>query len=316
MFTKGAIKPNSLRRPSSPGHRQIADVSRNTLNAAFSTRLINRNYFDFCCKLRRSGDNAEKDFGFDVKGGFDRKGAEGWINIGGGTKKGLVTIWYDQSGNTNNATQTTAANQPELIFNVLNGHAILRFDGTNDYFDLPSGVFTIPAAANTGFYVAKQDAAATERILTMADGGSTRHVIQYVVTPTVSFFSNVDQTAITQAVTPTDFNIIRTRRSGATQAVTVNGAAETTDANGLDVPGIDGARIGTTLGVPAELLDGDIAEIILHSASLSTADILAIESDQRFFFLIEIAGGPAGDAYLLQDGDFLLLQDGDNLLLN
>jgi len=47
-----------------------------------------------------------------------------------------VTTWYDQSGNGNDATQSTQASQPLLIragvTNVVNGKAALDFDGVND----------------------------------------------------------------------------------------------------------------------------------------------------------------------------------------
>jgi len=32
-----------------------------------------------------------------------------------GSGNGFVTTWYDQSGNARNATQTTAANQPQIV---------------------------------------------------------------------------------------------------------------------------------------------------------------------------------------------------------
>jgi hypothetical protein len=53
---------------------------------------------------------------------------------------GYVTTWYDQSGNSNNATQTTAASQPKIVdAGVLvteNGKAALDFDGVDDSFNL------------------------------------------------------------------------------------------------------------------------------------------------------------------------------------
>ena len=52
---------------------------------------------------------------------------------------GFVTTWYDQSGNSRNATQSTAASQPQIVSsgNVinLNSKPALSFDGTNDYLE-------------------------------------------------------------------------------------------------------------------------------------------------------------------------------------
>ena len=60
------------------------------------------------------------------------------------TNNGFVTTWYDQSGNGNDATQSTAANQPQIVsggsvINV-NSKPSLQFDGTNDSFNLSSNI--------------------------------------------------------------------------------------------------------------------------------------------------------------------------------
>jgi hypothetical protein len=43
-----------------------------------------------------------------------------------------VSAWGDQSGQANNAVQTTAARQPQVVVSTINGHAVLRFDGADD----------------------------------------------------------------------------------------------------------------------------------------------------------------------------------------
>jgi hypothetical protein len=51
------------------------------------------------------------------------------------TANGFVTTWYDQSGNTRNATQTTAASQPAIVrsgvIELDNGKPALYFSGSN-----------------------------------------------------------------------------------------------------------------------------------------------------------------------------------------
>jgi len=99
--------------------------------AAYSLRLLNNAYTGNAIRVRRSSDNAEQDIGF----------SSGVLNTSAlttfcGSDSGFVTTWYDQSGNSNNATQTTAANQPLIIsssiINSENGKPSLNFDGTND----------------------------------------------------------------------------------------------------------------------------------------------------------------------------------------
>jgi hypothetical protein len=48
---------------------------------------------------------------------------------------GSVTTLYDQSGNGNNATQTTAANQPRTVNSGTLDNSIV-YDGSNDYFEI------------------------------------------------------------------------------------------------------------------------------------------------------------------------------------
>lgn len=44
-----------------------------------------------------------------------------------------VTTWNDQSGNGNNGSQGTAANQPTYVTNSQNGQPGIHFDGSNDF---------------------------------------------------------------------------------------------------------------------------------------------------------------------------------------
>jgi len=77
-----------------------------------SLRLLDRNYTGFCIKVRRSSDNNELDIGF-VNNELDIVSLLNFVGSG----DGKVIIWYDQSGNGNNATQLTASKQPTIVDN-------------------------------------------------------------------------------------------------------------------------------------------------------------------------------------------------------
>jgi hypothetical protein len=49
-----------------------------------------------------------------------------------------VTAWSDISGNARHAT-ASGSGMPVLVTNALNGRPVLRFDGIDDHFSLPSG---------------------------------------------------------------------------------------------------------------------------------------------------------------------------------
>jgi hypothetical protein len=110
--------------------------------AAYSLRLLRTAYAGSSIRVRRSSDNAESDIGF-VSGVLDTATLLTFCGAG----DGFVTTWHDQSGNARNATQTTAANQPQIVSSgsvlVLNTKSSINFDGTNDSFSqtLPNGFY-------------------------------------------------------------------------------------------------------------------------------------------------------------------------------
>ena len=115
--------------------------------AAYSLRKLRNSYTGSAIRVRRSSDNAEQDIVFDINGNLDTASLTAFCS---GTN-GFVTTWYDQSGGLNNATQTTAVNQPQIVNSgnliTTNGKAALSFDGNNDDFKVPVGAYSV-----TDFY--------------------------------------------------------------------------------------------------------------------------------------------------------------------
>jgi hypothetical protein len=104
--------------------------------AAYSVRKLDKDYSGSCMRIRRASDDAETDIGFDGNGNLDTSA----ISTYGGASACFVTTWYDQSGNSNNATQSTAGNQPQIYNGTAviteNSKPALDFDGSTDYFDI------------------------------------------------------------------------------------------------------------------------------------------------------------------------------------
>ena len=103
--------------------------------AAYSLRLLSSTYTGDAIRVRRASDNTEQDIGF-VNNELDTSTL---ITFCSGTN-GFVKTWYDQSGNANDATQTTASAQPQIVSSgsviLENGKPALDFDGSDDYFVL------------------------------------------------------------------------------------------------------------------------------------------------------------------------------------
>lgn len=96
-----------------------------TAHAAFSLRKLRTAYVGSAVLVRRSSDNAEQAIGFSDTD-FDVSAFSTFIGAG----SGYVKTWYDQSGNSRDASQTTTARQPAIALSVQNSKPMLFFDTT------------------------------------------------------------------------------------------------------------------------------------------------------------------------------------------
>lgn len=130
--------------------------------AAYSVRLLSSTYAGSAIRVRRSSDNTEQNIGFDSSGNLDTASLLSFCGAG----NGFVTTWYDQSGNGNNATQTTAANQPQIVSAgsviTLNSKPSLLTDGTNDSFTIST--INTSGSNFTLFNIGKRSAAAVKYV--------------------------------------------------------------------------------------------------------------------------------------------------------
>jgi hypothetical protein len=96
-----------------------------------------------CVRVRRSSDNAEQDIGF-ASGVVDSASI---LSFAGGSVT-VVTKWYDQSTNGNDASIPTAVYQPTIAsggvikVSAYNGLPAIFFDGANDRLNLLNGITT------------------------------------------------------------------------------------------------------------------------------------------------------------------------------
>ena len=88
--------------------------------AGYSTRRLASSATNLM-RIRRASDDAETDIGFDSNGDLDTAAIASHC----GASAGYCVTWVDQSGNGNNATQSTAGNQPQIY----NGTAVITENG-------------------------------------------------------------------------------------------------------------------------------------------------------------------------------------------
>ena len=104
--------------------------------AAYSVRKLDKDYTGNCMKVREDSGDTEADIGFDGSGNLDTSA----IATHCGSANGYVVTWYDQSGNANNATQSTSSAQPQIYNGTAvlteNGKPAVDFDGSDDFWTL------------------------------------------------------------------------------------------------------------------------------------------------------------------------------------
>lgn len=97
--------------------------------AAYSLRQVSGNYSGKAINVVRSSDNATQDIGFTSAGDLDTAALSSFC----GSNTCSVDVWYDQSGNGKNLTQSTPAIQPVVVsagaLVTKNGRAAALFNG-------------------------------------------------------------------------------------------------------------------------------------------------------------------------------------------
>ena len=106
--------------------------------AAYSLRSFDSSADPNVVNVRRSSDNATQDF----KASENTDGTLAtWVGSG---NDGFIATWYDQSGNTVNATQTVAAEQPKIVSSgtvvLENSKPAIDFDGSSSELIMGSTV--------------------------------------------------------------------------------------------------------------------------------------------------------------------------------
>lgn len=124
-----------MSRPGSGGGGFVGPLDDYTANLAGAWSVARRlltSYEGSLIRIRRTSDDAEQDVGFVSNGNLNTTAITSFV----GANSAYVTKIYDQNGNAQDVTQSTAANQPLIVssgtLQTLAGLPAVVFDGTND----------------------------------------------------------------------------------------------------------------------------------------------------------------------------------------
>ena len=246
---------------------------------AYSLRQLRTAYTGAAIRVRRSSDNAEQDINF-VGGDLDTASLLTFC----GANNGFITTWYDQSGNANNATQATAANQPQIVTSgsiiLESSKPTLQFDGTNDRMTNSTINITQPI---TRFTVGKATGSGGFDTLCDSNDSGNRYIIYR--SSDGNFYSSYSNlgTQISQ-LGNANRNLLYDLGNNTTSVIARNGATGTTGNAGTN--GLNGLTIGDlrTPGI-GYILQGNIQEIVIYGSNQST-NKTAIETNINDYYSI------------------------------
>jgi hypothetical protein len=243
--------------------------------AAYSVRKLRTLYTGNAIKVRRSSDNTEQDIRFSGAN-LDTSALTTFCS---GTN-GFVTTWYDQSGNGINATQTTAANQPQIV----SSGSIITQGGKPFIQYITSGTSQLKTTSTFSISTPLQTFMVTQNTRSLLDfpyfhDFQTNRAVMYYG-PNLALFngSQIDSTDIS-----TTRNLLSGLFNGVSSALYKNGSSLITgDTGNLGASGI--LFLGTRNNNNQSLYGG-FQEFVLYPSN-QTSNQTAIQSNINTYYAI------------------------------
>ena len=249
--------------------------------AAYSLReLSTASVGSAVVRVRRSSDNAEQDF-------TATEITDGTLTTFTGANDGFVTIWYDQSGDSNNSTQTTASNQPKIVSNgVIIDDIAFTLDGIND--NLSIGSFSANSVATISFWVKLTDTiesgfSGNQRPFGKAGNFEARWNSNGSIVIDLFASSSLISTKNTWLNTEWHNITIVYNQSTNQSGLYVNGILDLTGNVGSDLGPSGNYLIGSTYNNTGNL-KGKIGNFLIYNRALDSTDVLGIFNDTKSDF--------------------------------
>lgn len=190
-----------------------------------------------------------------------------WLNADDivGVDTTPVALWPDASGNGNDDTQANALKQPTLQTNEINGHAAVRFDGSNDYLGFAStlataecSVFVVEKSTGDGMLIDGNGISSRQFFRVGQDGNNILSRFDGSSNPQSSALSVARGTA----------RLVEFVFAAGSADFYENGTSKGSAANvAFGTVGIGGVE-----SISGLYLNGDIAEIIIYARDLTTGE--------------------------------------------
>jgi hypothetical protein len=267
--------------------------------AAYSLRKLRAAYSGAAVRIRRSSDNAETDIGF-LNNEFDSAAAQTFCGAG----NGFVTTWYDQSLNGNNAAQTTASRQPEIVSSGVilteNGKPKINFNNANIQFLLLNTSLWTYTGDSTVFHVSvnkNTDSSFYGPIIAKYGSLQNGLGVMWNVFPSSATNAATDvyapggiktdntQNVNTQYLAAFKWENWSTHKTNGNTIIAVNGSNQALSAYGSTPTGLSGStRIGTFDQLSSGSFLGDMQEIVVYENAFNQTDIDGAENNINLYY--------------------------------
>jgi uncharacterized metal-binding protein len=252
--------------------------------AAYSLRSLSAAYTGPVVRVRRSSDNAESDFNAtEVSDGT----LAAWVGAG---NNGFVRTWYDQSGNTRNAEQTTATNQPQIVSSgalILDGSKpTLNFDGANDNLVF-AGSSMASTSQLTAIAVSQANNAGNTKFVLAAGINATNQSAGLTFNsseqPVLFIFSGSEPASTTTTSRILHVGIVN--GTAMSNFVNNNAAVTATNAGSLAInnSSIYLSQYPDAASPPTLVLSGRIQEAILYYSDLSASRSAIVDNINTYY---------------------------------
>lgn len=251
--------------------------------AAYSLRKLRTAYAGSAIRVRRSSDSAEQDIGF-ASGVLDTASLLSFVGAG----DGLVTTWYDQSGNGRNATQATTTEQPLIVSTGVvvqtGSKPTLSFDG-GDRLQTASFSGALPHPVSFGVVVSG-DSTQSEVVF---DGRTQRWPLYRLESTALLTLSTENSLYLSESsASDSSRKLVLGLANTSSSVMRKNGAQIASGNAGAGT--LDGLTIGNLRGVPNPLLGGyaltGLMQELLIWNSNQSASFSAIESSINSHYAI------------------------------
>ena len=236
---------------------------------------------------------ANQSVNFSEQESIPTSGLAVWLKADavGGVAGANVYTWYDQSPNGNNAVQYTGGSQPQLVYNAINGHPAVQFNGGGWWLYVPDNSSIEPATGLTMFAVFQQnDGGGFEKLIDKPyrNAGWSYPYIAYEMDSASGSSTQPDTAFVTSggnlgvqtgfAIAPGTPTILSSKYDGSSVGLYANGNFTTEGSLTGSITYADPTAL--YIGVRengGEWFNGYISEILIYNQALSDADQESVE---------------------------------------